>query len=207
MMDKAKETELIASAARGGPGAADAFEQLIAEYEKLVYSICLRMLSNEQDAQDASQMTFIKVWTGVGGFRADSSFSSWVYRVAANVCLDMLRKRKEPSLSLSADNGEDRPLEIPDPAMSPEDEFERRELRRAVSDCISSLPPDYSSIIVMREMGGLSYSEISSSLSIDVGTVKSRLFRARKKLCSLLLKTGNFGGETASKKEKGGELK
>jgi RNA polymerase sigma-70 factor (ECF subfamily) len=124
------------------------------------------------------------------------------------VCLDFLRSRsRKPTVSLSVedDEGEEGQLDIADESQSPEILMERGLTRDAVRRGLDSLPPDYRQILLLREIQGLSYDEIAAVLEIEVGTVKSRIFRARKRLCAFLVEDGNIPDFTSSGKMKGGE--
>ena len=189
-------------------GDVNAFEKLVTEYEKAVYAIAQRMTGNPEDAADMTQETFIKAYNSLGSFRGDSKFSVWLYRIANNVCLDFLRSRsRKPTVSLSVedDEGEESQLDVADESQSPELLLERGLTRDAVRRGLDTLPPDYRQILLLREIQGLRYEEISSALGIDLGTVKSRIFRARKKLCTFLIEDGNIPDFTSSGKMKGGE--
>ena len=189
-------------------GDVNAFEKLVTEYEKAVYAIAQRMTGNPEDAADMTQETFIKAYNSLGSFRGDSKFSVWLYRIANNVCLDFLRSRsRKPTVSLSVedDEGEETQLDVADESQSPELLLERGLTRDAVRRGLDTLPPDYKQILLLREIQGLSYEEIASALGIDLGTVKSRIFRARKKLCAFLIEDGNIPDFTSSGKMKGGE--
>ena len=189
-------------------GDVNAFEKLVTEYEKAVYAIAQRMTGNPEDAADMTQETFIKAYNSLGSFRGDSKFSVWLYRIANNVCLDFLRSRsRKPTVSLSVedDEGEETQLDVADESQSPELLLERGLTRDAVRRGRDTLPPDYKQILLLREIQGLSYEEIASALGIDLGTVKSRIFRARKKLCTFLIEDGNIPDFTSSGKMKGGE--
>lgn len=180
-----------------------AFEALVTQYERLVYAVCLK-LGSEQDAQDAAQETFIKLYRYLPTFRGESKFSVWLYRLANNVCIDMLRKKSVPTVSLSAEEDGPGGLSIPDGRFSPESELEKKQLRQAVGRALESLPEPYRQAIVLREIAGQSYEEIAQSLVIDIGTVKSRIFRARRRLCAILSADGNFFSDSPSNEPKGG---
>ena len=189
-------------------GDVNAFEKLVTEYEKAVYAIAQRMTGNPEDAADMTQETFIKAYNSLGSFRGDSKFSVWLYRIATNVCLDFLRSRsRKPTVSLSMedDDGEEMQLDIADESASPEMLLERGLTRDAVRRGLNALPPDYKQILLLREIQGLSYDEISDVLDLEVGTVKSRIFRARKRLCAFLMEDGNIPESSASGKMAGGE--
>ena len=189
-------------------GDVNAFEKLVTEYEKAVYAIAQRMTGNPEDAADMTQETFIKAYNSLSSFRGDSKFSVWLYRIANNVCLDFLRsKSRRPTVSLSAedDDGEETQLDIADESQSPELLLESSLTRDAVRRGLDSLPPDYKQILLLREIQGLSYEEIAAALGIESGTVKSRIFRARKRLCTFLIEDGNIPEFRSSGKMKGGE--
>lgn len=189
-------------------GDANAFETLVLEYEKNVYNIALRMTGNSEDAADMTQEAFIKAYNSLQSFRGDSKFSVWLYRIVSNVCLDFLRsKNRRPTVSLSVedDDGEDAQLDVADESQSPELLLDRKLTRDSVRRGLDSLPPDYRQILLLREIQGLSYDEIAQALSLEVGTVKSRIFRARKRLCTFLIDDGNISGFSSSGKMKGGE--
>ena len=189
-------------------GDVNAFEKLVTEYEKAVYAIAQRMTGNPEDAADMTQETFIKAYNSLSSFRGDSKFSVWLYRIANNVCLDFLRsKSRRPTVSLSAedDDGEETQLDIADESQSPELLLESSLTRDAVRRGLDSLPPDYKQILLLREIQGLSYEEIAAALDIESGTVKSRIFRARKRLCTFLIEDGNIPEFRSSGKMKGGE--
>lgn len=199
---KPEDEKTIVEKAKNGDERA--FEALVTEYERLVYAVAFKLLGNEHDAQDAAQETFIKLYCHLPSFRGESKFSVWLYRLANNVCIDMLRKKSVPTVSLSADEDDGVELNIPDGRFSPENELEKKQLRQAVERALGSLPEPYRQALVLRELAGQSYEEISQSLVIDIGTVKSRIFRARKKLCAILSRDGNFFGDNPSNKSKGG---
>ena len=189
-------------------GDANAFETLVLEYEKNVYNIALRMTGNSEDAADMTQEAFIKAYNSLQSFRGDSKFSVWLYRIVSNVCLDFLRsKNRRPTVSLSVedDDGEDAQLDVADKSQSPELLLDRKLTRDSVRRGLDSLPPDYRQILLLREIQGLSYDEIAQALSLEVGTVKSRIFRARKRLCTFLIDDGNISDFSSSGKMKGGE--
>ena len=189
-------------------GDANAFETLVLEYEKNVYNIALRMMGNSEDAADMTQEAFIKAYNSLQSFRGDSKFSVWLYRIVSNVCLDFLRsKNRRPTVSLSVedDDGEDAQLDVADESQSPELLLDRKLTRDSVRRGLDSLPPDYRQILLLREIQGLSYDEIAQALSLEVGTVKSRIFRARKRLCAFLIDDGNISDFSSSGKMKGGE--
>lgn len=181
-----------------------AFEALVTQYERLVYAIAFKLLGSGPDAEDAAQETFIRVYRGLPSFRGESKFSVWLYRLTNNVCVDMLRRKNVPQVSLSAGEDEEGALAISDGRFSPESELEKKQLRQAVERALASLPEPYRQALVLREMAGQRYEEIAQTLDIDIGTVKSRIFRARRRLCAILSRDGNFFDGSPSKKPKGG---
>ena len=190
-------------------GNTNAFEELVLEYEKKVYNVALRILGNSEDAADMTQEAFIKAFNSLSGFRGDSKFSVWLTRIVSNLCLDFLRSRsRRPTVSLSVedDEGDDVQLDIADVSQSPELLLARSLTRESVRRGLKALPEDYREILLLREIQGLSYDEIAEALNIEVGTVKSRIFRGRKKLCDYLIKDGNIPDFASSGKTRGGEL-
>ena len=191
--------------ARTLKGDAEAFAPLVRAYEPGIYGLCFRMARNTEDAQDLTQEIFLRAYRALGGFRGESRFSVWLYRLGHNVCLDFLRRRKrqwEVSLTQTDEDGQEQELEIPDGRYEPDALLARAELRRAVRLGLMALPEDQRRILLLREIGGLRYDEIAAVLELEEGTVKSRIFRARKKLCEVLRKQGNIFEDMPSKKAK-----
>ena len=204
-MTREQEAQIVRRVLEGD---VNAFEDLVTEHEKGVYAIAQRMTGNAEDAADMTQETFIKAYNSLSSFRGDSKFSVWLYRIATNVCLDFLRSRsRKPTVSLSVedDDGEEAQMDIADESQSPEQLLERGLTRDAVRRGLKSLSPEYRQILLLREIQGLSYEEIAEALVLEVGTVKSRIFRARKRLCAFLLEDGNIPEFSASGKMEGGE--
>ena len=201
-MTRDEEIILIKKAQKGDTAA---FETLVKAHEGFVYNLALRSLRQESDAEDAAQEVFIKAWTSLGSFRGECKFSVWLYRITGNVCTDMLRRRSPAAVSLTLDDDEGGELDIADTAPTPHEALEKKERGAALQRALDALPEDYRRAIMLREAAGLSYDEIASELKIDIGTVKSRIFRARKKLCEILSEDGNFFDKFPSKGRKGGE--
>lgn len=190
-------------------GEVDAFELLVAAYEKNVYNVALQMTGSREDAQDMAQEAFLKAYNSLSSFRGDSKFSSWLYRIVSNVCLDFKRRQsRRPSASLTVedDEGENVQLDVADESQSPETLLERKLTREAVRRGLSELPDDQRQILLLREIQGLSYDEIGEALGLEAGTVKSRIFRARKKLCAFLLKDGNIPDSISSRNPRGSDV-
>lgn len=187
---------------------ADAFEQLLLAHQKSVYNLCFRMLGNEQDALDLSQETFLRVWKSIGQYQFDAAFSTWLYRITTNLCIDFLRRKKrrqEQPLVLTDDEGAQQELSVPDPQPLPEEQLLQKDRRQAVAQAMQTLPPDYRAILELRVVRQLSYEQIGDILSLPAGTVKSRLSRARMALKNLL-KAGNFFDSDSSNQAKQSDL-
>jgi RNA polymerase sigma-70 factor (ECF subfamily) len=178
--------ELLVERAKRGD--VEAFEQLISQYERKVYNLAYRLTGSHEDASDVAQEAFIRAYSSLPEFRGDSSFATWLFRIANNACLDELRKRKRQRVTsldepLSTSDGEmDRQIALADEADSPEHALERVEIQRAVQESINALDEEYRIAIVMRDIQGYSYNEIADALGINLGTVKSRINRARSAL-------------------------
>lgn len=181
------ESKLIKLAKKGNTSA---FEKLIVAYEKNIYNICLRMLNNEQEAYDASQEVCMKIWRQIEHFEGNSKFSTWVYRIATNQCLDILRKyknKKEISIyQTNKDSDDEWVMEIPDEKANLEKHIEEIALQDVLQLALSELKDEYRELIVLRELQEHSYDEIGAILNLSQGTVKSRLSRARGALRKIL---------------------
>ena len=197
-MSEEKREQQLVSAARQGDMAA--FESLVHLYEKRVFALTLRMCGNREDAAEAAQEAFLAAWQGLAFFRGDSSFSTWLYRLASNACVDLLRResRHRTAAGPSLDD-EELNLDVPDAAPTPQEAAERRALREEIERGLAALSPEHREVLVLRELHQLSYDEIAETLDLDVGTVKSRISRGRKQLRKFLLKSGNFSPPSPSK--------
>ena len=174
-MDEAK---LIARAAGGD---ARAFNELMAQHERRMYAVALRMCGTKEDAEDCLQEAMLRIYRAIGGFKAQSSFATWVYRITMNTCLDELRRRKNrPSASL--DGMLDAGWSPSDGHEGPEQRAVRAEAKRALEAMIRELPEDMRAAVVLRDIQGLSYEDIAEALGANVGTIKSRISRGREKL-------------------------
>jgi len=173
----------------------NAFEDLVIANQKNVYNLALKMTRNEDDALDISQEAFVKAYQQLKNFRGDSRFSVWLYRMTYNLCIDFLRKKPKSNvvpLTYEDDSGESTPLEIPDLRDLPEDNAIRSETRKTIAEGINELADDHREVLVMREITGMSYEEMATTLNVSIGTVKSRLARARMKLVEFLKEKGTF---------------
>lgn len=170
-------------------GDQEAFSELVKAYEKPVYNLCLRMAGNAQDAQDLAQEAFLKAWRGLRFYKFESSFSTWLYRLTSNVCIDFLRRQKRrTALSLTMEEQE---LEVPDQAPVPEEQLLRQEAQEAVSQAMNQLEDEFRLVLTLRVLEDMSYEQIAQIMDLKVGTVKSRLARARIKLKNILQQNGN----------------
>lgn len=189
------ERELIARLQKRDEAA---FEELIRQYEKKVYTLCFRMCGNSEDAEEAAQDTFLALWRGIDRFRQESSLSTWIYRLATNACIDTLRRRKKQSGSVSLDD-EELFVDAVDTSPQPQETVEHRETQKLLQEGLSALPEEYRKVLILREIEGLSYTEIAESASIELGTVKSRISRGRSLLRNFLSGNGNFFEIASSK--------
>ncbi|MBE6908123.1 MAG: sigma-70 family RNA polymerase sigma factor [Ruminococcaceae bacterium] len=183
-----EEKELIARCREGDEAA---FEALVHMHEKKVYALCRRMCRDEDDALEAAQDAFLALWRGIGSYRADAAFSTWLYRLVSNACLDLLRREKKRTGDVSLDDEEAR-IDTPDSAPLPEEVVERAETMRMVREGLMALPDEYRQVLVLRETEQLSYTEIAAVTGLELGTVKSRINRARQALKNYLTASGNF---------------
>ncbi len=168
------------------------FELLIESYQKKIFNIAFRMLGNQEDALDVTQEVFIKIYKSISSFKEESSLSTWIYRIATNVCLDELRKRKKTKM-VSMDspiqlNGGEINVQMQDQGLHPDELIEQKELKTQIKKAINCLKDEHKIVIILRDINGYSYEEISKIMECSLGTVKSRINRARNSLKSILLK-------------------
>ena len=197
------DKHIVAQARRGD---LSAFEELVTRYEKRVYAIALRSSGSPEDAADITQEVFLKVWRSMESFRGDSGFSTWLFRITMNLCVDHARRRQTPPQTQPLVQGEeDDERPIPDTAPTPEEHLENSELGRELAAALDEVSDEHRRIVLLRDVSGMSYTEIAEVLEISEGTVKSRLSRARIALRKILLKRGNLFHLSPSKDTKGGE--
>lgn len=182
--------ELVRAAAEGSE---DAFAQLVRLHENKVYSLALRMCGRSEDAADVAQEAFLAAWRGLPAFRGEAGFSTWLYRLTTNAAIDHLRRARRERGTLSLDDGA-LGLDAVDGGELPQEHAERQELRSAVEQGLARLGADHRQVLVLRELRQLSYEEIARELDVDLGTVKSRISRARSALRKILLESGNLSG-------------
>lgn len=188
-MQDSTEQQALAQARQGHP---EAFDVLVEMHSARLFSVCFSYLGNRQDAEDCVQETLIKAYRGLKEYNGLSSFYTWIYRIAINTCLDFHRKNKRHA-SLSVDEAletEDSLIyqQIPDQGPLPDEQAETAEMTRLVREEIDGLPDYLRDIIILRDLEGLSYHELSEILRLSEGTVKSRLSRARHQLMERIIK-------------------
>lgn len=175
-------------------GDVDSFEELIEKYQLMAYNIAYKLLNNQEDAKDVTQEALIKVFKSISKFRGDSNFSTWIYRVVYNTTIDYIRKQKNNNNTLSIDKeieGKDGSFkgDIVDDTNIPEKVYEEKEKKDMVHKALNSLPENYRTVLILRDIHYFSYDEISEITKLPVGTVKSRINRGRQKLKEILLKS------------------
>ena len=171
---------------RASNGDASAFNELMGLHERRMYAVSLRMCNNHEDAQDCLQEAMIRIYRAISSFKGQSSFSTWVYRITMNTCLDELRRRKNrPNTSL--DGLLDAGWSPSDDCDTPERHALQAEARSNIHQAIHELPEDMRAAIVLRDIHGYSYDDIANMLDTNVGTIKSRISRGREKLREKIL--------------------
>lgn len=179
---KENDSELINRAKNGD---SKAYEGLLKKYRNSVYNLVYRMVRDLEEAEDLTQEAFIKAFNSLASFNEEYAFSTWLYKIATNNCIDFFRKRKLQTYSL------DKPVqykdseiqhEIPDPELNPEKSILARERSRMIQEAIKTLPEKYYTAIILRHNEEKSYEEIAEILNLPLGTVKARIFRAREML-------------------------
>lgn len=180
------EQELILKAVKGDEAS---FETLIFSCKGKAYNIALRYLKNEQDALDALQESFIKIYKNLNKFKMESSFDTWVYRIVINTCNDIHKKEKSKQYFNGPINREssDEPIEIADFSNNPEEKIIIKEESKLILNCLNKLIKEHREILILRDIQGFSYEEIGQILQCSVGTVKSRISRGRLKLREIYL--------------------
>jgi RNA polymerase sigma-70 factor (ECF subfamily) len=174
---------------RGDERVAEAFEELFQAYEQKIFGVVYRMVGDHEDAADLTAETFARALRGYHRFRGDAQPYTWLYRIALNLCKNYFRQQQHRSRvhsfsldSLTEVDGEFIAREIEDPTQSPQSQVEARELEDRVAKCLAALRPELRTLIVLRDIQGLSYQEIGRVLGCSEKAVKSRLFRARMQL-------------------------
>ena len=166
-----------------------AFDELVNLYAKKIINMSYSLLYDAEEAQDAAQEVFIKIYKNINSFRGESSVSTWIYRITRNVCCDILRKRKNTNvISLDFEDKEGHKNEPQDLSPTPSEVAEKNERDEFLRKSIASLDEVYKTVITLYDIEGLSYEEIAEVMKCPVGTVKSRIYRARDALRKLLEK-------------------
>lgn len=176
----ADDEELVA---RFAGGDLSAFAEIVRKYQDRIYNLCCYMLADPDAAEDAAQESFLKAYGRLKGFRGESALYSWLYRIAVNTCLDEKRRVHEVTDRTEATPAVD---DLPASAPAADRLYQSKETGRAIQAALQKLPEGLRAAIVLKEIEGLSYEEIADALSISVGTVKSRISRAREELRHLL---------------------
>ena len=170
----------------------NAFHRLVGFYHKPIYNYAYQMTGSHQDAQDVTQETFLRVYTSIDLFEGKGSLTGWIYRIAANLCIDRARRHaRRPTCSLDAPVGDTETVwQLPDSSPGPDVQAERGDLGRLVQECLRELCVEHRTVIVLHDLKGLTYVEIAGIVDCPVGTVKSRLSRARARLRGILIARG-----------------
>jgi RNA polymerase sigma-70 factor (ECF subfamily) len=181
------ETALITEAQNGD---LDSFNHLVLEYQQMVYNQAYRVMGETNAATDATQEAFISAFRKIKSFRG-GSFKAWLLRIVTNACYDELRRRKRrPTTPLTPVDDYDEEIESPrwiaDPGESPEDSAARQELAEAIQHCLNELSPDFRTVVVLVDVQGMDYAEAAEIVGKPLGTIKSRLARARNGLRNCL---------------------
>jgi len=177
------EPALIREAQRGD---LDSFNTLVLAYQDALFNTALRILGDEELAADATQEAFISAFRAINSYRG-GSFKAWLLRTVTNACYDELRRQKRrPTTPLEPDTEDGDEMETPrwlaDPALSPEQQAEAEELEHAIQHCLESLPLEFRAVVVLADIQGLDYNEVAQAIRVPLGTIKSRLARARLRL-------------------------
>jgi len=179
----AEDFELVGKFKKGDQ---HAFELLVRKHKMAVFNTIYSIMGNTQEADDIAQEVFLKVFTKAGSFRGESSFSTWLYRIVVNSCLDELKKRKNKIISYETEFSEGEKLKLKDVLATREgdiiEDLRKKELQDIIQKAMDSLPEKDRIILTLKEIEGLSYNEISQIMKISLGKVKIWLFRARQKL-------------------------
>ena len=190
---------------RAQKGDARAFEMLVTPHEQMLWRVCWHYTHHREDAADCLQETMLKAWKAIRAYRGDCSVSSWLYRIAATVCLDFLRRQKRLPVTESADEmaAEDGFTPVDD-SPTPDEAVLRAESAEHIRAAVDSLPAEMRTVIILYALQGLGYEEIAAVTQTSVGTVKSRISRARQKMAVFLAEGGNNPARSSSIKAKGG---
>ena len=169
-----------------------AYRRLLAKYERPVYGLVRRMVRDEEQARDLAQEAFIRAFKNLRQFDQERKFSSWLFRIANNLCIDHYRRRKLDTVPMvrHSEGEVEETWDLPDDSPGPAEIFSDRELGRRLLAAVESLPPGYRIVILLRHQQGLAYDEIAESLDLPLGTVKARIHRAHRLLREKLTRQG-----------------
>ena len=188
---------------RAQKGDAQAFEQLVTPHEQMLWRVCWHYTHHPEDAADCLQETMLKAWRGISSYRGECAFTSWLYRIAATVCLDFLRRQKRLPPTESADELAEEGFTPVDGSPTPDEAILRAEYTEDIRAAIDALPGDMRTVLILYALQGQPYEAIAEAMQTSIGTVKSRLSRARQKIAKFL-SDGNKSAAPASNKVKGG---
>lgn len=174
---EADNDQLLVDRARLGDR--HAFDLLVLKYQSRLLSLVIRLVSNQSDALDVLQDTFVKAYRSLNTFRGESAFYTWLYRIAVNTAKNHIAARAKESKDISVDDKGANELPVLQDLSAPEDEVGAEELQRAILHSIEQLPDDLKHALTLRELEGMSYDEIALAMGCPIGTVRSRIFRAR----------------------------
>lgn len=169
---------------RAQSGDVSAFRELVERYQRRAYILAVGLVRDEQDALEVVQEAFLRVYNNLGSFNGASSFFTWLYRIVANLSIDLLRRpsRRQSGFDASWPGEDDPPLLAKPQDGDPLDHCRRREMARSIAEALDALPPYHRGVILLREVEGMSYQEIAEVMGVSKGTIMSRLFHARQKL-------------------------
>lgn len=169
----------------------DAFDLIVSQYKDGIYNYIWRMISDRDDVEDLTQEVFVRAYCSIKKFRSESNLRTWLYRIASNICIDKYRRsgpEKALRVPFERENDDESwgPIELPDSSSEPSKLFQEKELQSEIDRALLRLPEKLRSVVVLYDIENLSYDEIAETLGCPLGTVKSRLFKARMQLRSIL---------------------
>ncbi len=189
---------------RAQKGDPQAFEKLVTPHEQMLWRVCWHYTHHQEDAADCLQETMLKAWRAIGSYRGDCALTTWLYRIASTVCLDFLRRQKRLPVTESADEMAEEGFSPADDSPTPDEAVIRAESADNIRAAIDSLPGDMRTVLILYALQGQPYEAIAEAMQTSVGTVKSRLSRARQKLAKFLA-DGNNSAASSSIKSEGGQ--
>ena len=182
------DRQLVDDARKGN---AAAFRELVVRHQRRAYAVALGMVHDPDDARDICQDAFLKVHKSLGTFEGDSQFFTWLYRIVMNLCIDHLRKRRGQQVefdeTIAQGDADDAGVTPHRTGFDPARALADKELRTQILGALAKLSPSHRAVLVMREVDGLSYQEMSETMKCSIGTIMSRLFHARKKMQQMLI--------------------